>query len=224
MPSTRFDPDFIPCAFKHTTLQIPTPLVISMSRDAPMNLATVSIESNPVDLKFRYRARRSNRRGVQILEALLVIPILLISLAAFFQFGPMVTVQQAVTQASIETAREISKIYEFDISDPGDQAEAVEVVNTILGVHGIQVGDPGLLVILEDFNGVACLGDAALETTYCPASSTVTDGAEFKVTLILSLENAPVPNVLGAYCVDLSNRHYQVTSVSRNNCLSTQTP
>lgn len=189
-----------------------------------MNLATVSIESTPVDLKLMNRARRSSRRGVQILEAVLVIPILLIALAAFFQFGPMVTVQQAVTQASVETAREISKIYEFDISDPVDQAEAVEVVNNILGVHGIQVGDPGLLVILEDFDGVACLGDASLETTYCPASTTVTEMAEFKVTIILSLENAPVPNVLGAYCVDLSDRHYQVTSVSRNNCLLPPTP
>lgn len=224
MRSTRFDLDFIPWAFKAATVQILTSPVNSICRDAPMNLATVSIESNPVGLRFRNRARRSNRRGVQILEALLVIPILLIALAAFFQFGPMVTVQQTVTQASIETAREISKIYEFDISDSGDQAEAVEVVNDILGVHGIQVGDPGLLVILEDFSGVACLGDAALETTYCPASTTVTDGAEFKVTLILSLANAPVPNVLGAYCVDLSDRHYQVTSVSRNNCLSNQTP
>ena len=184
-----------------------------------MNLTTLPIETCVEEFESRSRCRRSIRRGVQILEALLVIPILLIALAAFFQFGPMVTVQQTVTQASVETAREISKIYEFDINDTTDTDKAAEVVNDIVGVHGIQVGDPGLLVILEDFNDVVCLGDNSLDSTFCPPTTTITDMAEFKVTVILLLENAPVPNVLGGYCVDLFDRHYEVTSVARNECL-----
>ena len=166
------------------------------------------------------RVRRGvPRRGVQVLEALLVIPILLIAMAAFFQFGPLVIVQHATTNAAAETAREISKIYEFDINDPIDIAKAESVVNEVLGVHGITVGDPGLLVVIEDENGVACIGDASLEPKFCPPNSSITDVSEVKVTVILMLEDAPVPNVLEVYCVDLSEKRYEVCSTARKSCV-----
>ena len=98
--------------------------------------------------------RRRLRRGIQSLEAVLAIPVLLIAMFAFFQFGPLVTVQQAVTQATIETAREISKVHKFDLSDSADLAVAENVVNEILGVNGIQVGNSGLLIIFEDISSV----------------------------------------------------------------------
>ncbi|MEC7979163.1 MAG: TadE family protein, partial [Planctomycetota bacterium] len=79
--------------------------------------------------------RRRLRSGIQTLEAVLAIPVLLIGMFAFFQFGPLVTVQQAVTQAAIETAREISKVHMFDLSDAVDLAVAENVVNEVLGVH-----------------------------------------------------------------------------------------
>lgn len=181
------------------------------------------LESCETSLALGSDRRRRLRRGIQTLEAVLAIPILLIAMFAFFQFGPLVTVQQAVTQATVEAAREISKVHMFDLSDSSDLAVAEDVVNEVLGVHGIQVGDSGLLVILEDASGVECLGDALLEPTHCPAATSVTDVAEYKVTLILRLENSPIPNVLGSYCVDLSDKYFQVTSVSRNHCVMPST-
>lgn len=187
-----------------------------------MNLKD-QLESCAMLLTLGSDRRRRLRSGIQTLEAVLAIPVLLIGMFAFFQFGPLVTVQQAVTQATIETAREISKVHMFDLSDSVDLAVAENVVNEVLGVHGIQVGDSGLLVILEDISGVECLGDALLEPTHCPASTSVTDASEYKVTLILRLENSPIPNVLGSYCVDLSDKYFQVTSVSRNHCVMPST-
>ena len=121
-----------------------------------MNLKN-QFESCKTSLTSGSDARRRLRSGIQTLEAVLAIPILLIAMFAFFQFGPLVTVQQAVTQATVETAREISKVHRFDLSDSADLAVAEDVVNEVLGVHGIQVGDSGLLVILEDVSGVECL-------------------------------------------------------------------
>lgn len=181
------------------------------------------LESCETSLALGSDRRLRLRRGIQTLEAVLAIPILLIAMFAFFQFGPLVTVQQAVTQATVEAAREISKVHMFDLSDSSDLAVAEDVVNEVLGVHGIQVGDSGLLVILEDASGVECLGDALLEPTHCPAATSVTDVAEYKVTLILRLETSPIPNVLGSYCVDLSDKYFQVTSVSRNHCVMPST-
>lgn len=166
-------------------------------------------------------ARQKGRReGLQILETLLVLPVVLILLAAVFQFGPMVVVQQTVTNTAEETSREIAKIYEFDITDPVDLAKAEEVANSVLGAgHGLSTASPGVLLIIENFEGVACLGDPALEATFCPAMTSITDVAEIKVTVILTIEDAPVPQVMNTFCIDLSDRYYQVSSITRKDCV-----
>lgn len=163
--------------------------------------------------------RRGARSGLQVLEMLLVLPIVLIVLLAFFQFGPLVLVQQTVTNAAEETSREITKICEFDISDPDDLAKAEDVVNTVLRAgHDLSTGSPGVLVVIENSDGVACLGDASLEPDFCPMTSSITDAAETRVTIILRIEDAPVPQVLQTFCIDFSDRYFQVSSLTRKDC------
>ena len=158
------------------------------------------------------------RRGVQVLESLLVIPICLLLVLAFVQFGATVTVHHAVLNAATETARELSKVPGFDITDPNDLDEAVEVIDEILGIHGVTLGQPGLIVIIEDSNGVACLGDAALESEFCPSQSSIVDELEIKVCVILLIDNSPVPQFLDAYCIDFSGKRYEYCSIARRDC------
>ena len=155
------------------------------------------------------------RRGAQTLEILLVLPIFIIGFLAVIQFGVMILIHHAALNATEETARELSKVYEFDATDPQDIDEVSEVADEIMGVHGITLGDPGLLVVVEDINGVACLGDPALEPRFCPPVSSVSDNRNVKVSLFLLIENTPVPQLLKTFCIDFTDKHYQFCSIMR---------
>ncbi len=168
--------------------------------------------------KLRSRTLRS-RRGVQVLEAILVIPLCLIVILAFFDFGILMTVHHAGLNVAVETARELSKVPQFDISDPNDLDEVSEVVNDILGIHGITLGEQGLLVIVEDANGFACLtGDTFMESRFCPSQTTITDDFEIKVTIVWLRENSPVPQLLRPFCVLDTDVYYQFCSIARRDC------
>ncbi len=179
---------------------------------------------HPTTVNFRINPTASGgtgqtRRGVQILEGLLVLPILLIAFVAFCQFGPLLIVQSTLTSAAEETAREISKMYAFDINDPSGIAKAEGVANTILfAAHGLSTASPGLLLIMENADGVACSGDTVLDGLYCPATTSVTDLDETRVTLILNMNDSPVPQVLQTFGVDISDQRYQVAAVVRKDC------
>lgn len=169
---------------------------------------------------FNSRRRVDTRRGVQILESILVLPILLIAILACFQFGPVMIVQATLTNAAEETARETSKIYQFDISDATDVDKSEAVANTILAAaHGLTTASPGVLLILENSDGVACRGDAAMEALYCPAATSVTDSMQTKATILLNVDDAPVPLVLQTFCVDISDQRFQIAAVVRSDCL-----
>ena len=160
--------------------------------------------------------RVRSRRGVQILESVLVLPILLIAFLAIFQFGPLMIMQASLTNAAEETARETSKIYEFDINDATDVNKSESVANTILGAaHGLSTASPGVLLILENIDGVACRGDAALESLYCPAATSITDSLETRATLIVNISDAPVPQLLQTFGVTLSDQRFQIPAVVR---------
>jgi len=173
-----------------------------------------------VKRQFNSRHRGNARRGIQILEMILVLPILLIAILACFQFGPVMIVQGTLTNAAEETARETAKIYQFDISDAADVDKSEAVANTILAAaHGLTTASPGVLLILENADGVACRGDAALEALHCPAATSVTDASETKATILLNVDDAPIPQVLETFCVDISGQRFQIAAVVRSDCL-----
>lgn len=158
--------------------------------------------------------RTPARNGAATLEAILVIPVCVVTAMAFFQFGPMLLVEQTLRCVALETARETSKVPEFSLSDPDDRQVVERVANEVLEIHGRSLGDPGILVVVEDDEDVACFGDNQLENEFCPPQTTVTSDDAIKVTVIMNLSDAPVPNLLKTFCIDLFDRHYAITSIA----------
>ncbi|GIX02541.1 MAG: hypothetical protein KatS3mg112_1478 [Thermogutta sp.] len=85
--------------------------------------------------------RRSSRRGSLTLEAVLVLPILLLATLAVVQFGVLMLIEQTITHAVTVAAREAGKGADIDAT--------VLSVNAVLGLHGLSVG-PGATLVLED--------------------------------------------------------------------------
>jgi len=155
--------------------------------------------------------RRHLRRGIQVLEALLVIPILLIAIMSGFLFGPLIAVDQSTRSAAEDAAREGAK-------QRGSQVVeeiVMEVVTPILAIHNLSpTTGGGAMVIVEQLDEVSCLGDTGLWND-CPVSSTVTDPAEVRVTVRVSVAAAPIPQVLAYFGVDLSSRTLECTALGR---------
>jgi Flp pilus assembly protein TadG len=58
--------------------------------------------------RFR-RSRCHRRRGGLVVEALMIIPLLVIATIATIEFGSVISLQQTVSQAAIEGARAAAK-------------------------------------------------------------------------------------------------------------------
>lgn len=148
------------------------------------------------------------RRGIETLEVLLALPVLVIVTMAFFQFGITMVVHHAVMASAAEGAREAAK--------GATAAEVGTVVETVLSAHGLTVAaNSGVMVIVEDDTNVDCIGDTVTFAAECPMATSITDPDEVRVTVLVSFDVAPVPNVLATYFVDFSGKRYELSSVAR---------
>ena len=160
------------------------------------------------------------RAGAATLESLLVIPILLFAFLAAMEYGMMMTVHHAVMSAATEAAREGAKVpTNLGAADSTRILDALEatVESMLLTSHGLTVvPDSGVFLIVEDSTGIASRGQV-IGTV--PAATGITDPAEVRVTIRVNFSNARVPNWLSAYCLDLSGKYFEMSSVSRRDCV-----
>jgi len=156
--------------------------------------------------------RQRSRRGIQVLEAILVLPILLIAILSGFLFAPLMAVNQATISAAEEAAREGAK----QLGNQVVEDIVLETAGPILAVHGLRLEDEGgAMVIIEQFEQpVICRGDIGVWND-CPNTSTVTDAAEVRVTVRVAVKAAPIPQVLKYFGVDLSSQTLECTALAR---------
>ena len=147
--------------------------------------------------------RRSRRRGLQTLEVVLVLPILLLVSLAIFQFGILVLVQQSVAHAATVTAREAAKGADVD--------ELVLVANQILGPHCIEIGTDAA-VVLEDVVAAQTL-DYQGSLTCNPPVDPPTDADEVRTTICVGLNQKPFLTALKAYSIDFSGKRFEISSL-----------
>ncbi|MEX1039612.1 MAG: TadE family protein [Pirellulaceae bacterium] len=170
-----------------------------------------SIDPCGACIRRSFIGRCHSRRGIEVLEAILVIPILLIAILSGFLFGPLIAVDQMTRSAAEDAAREGAK------QRGGQVVEEIvaEVVTPILAVHGLSL-DPGggAMVIVEQLNQVSCLGDVT-QWNDCPETSSVIHFAEVRVTVRVAVEAAPIPQVLAYFGIDLTPRTLECTAVAR---------
>lgn len=152
------------------------------------------------------RIRRSSRRrrGGLTLEFLLIFLILVVAVFASFQFGIAMVIRQAISHSATVAAREAGKFADAD--------ELALVVNQILCVHQLAVGDD-VTVILEDPENldepVAIRGNVPCDP---PAEPLLIEHA-VRVTVCVRIDSAPFYNALACYGVDFTGKHFQFSSV-----------
>ena len=147
--------------------------------------------------------RFRRRHGLQTLELVLVLPILMLVTIGVFQFAVLMLVQQAVTHAATVGAREAGK--------GADVEELVDVVEAILAPHDIKIG-PHASVTLEDPTATSPVEQRG--SLACPPPSTPSlDSDEVRVTVCLDLTSKPLLNALKSNGIDLMGKRFRISSV-----------
>ena len=160
-----------------------------------------------------FRRARRQRRGVETLEVLVALPILIIATLAIIQFGVMLLVQQAVTQAATVGAREAAK-------GANVTAVAQEVTNVLQGTHGIgisNVAGSGAKVALETTDGAAVVtttqfGDPGLT---CSPPSITLGANEVRVTVCVALTKSPLLNLLATFGFNVTGKRMELSSLAK---------
>jgi len=151
------------------------------------------------------QARR--RRGAVTIEALVVIPLLVIVTFAAFQFAGTIAVEQAVSYAATVGARESGK-YATD-------AEIETTVENALAPFSIVLGDEAS-VFVERFESSGSLSNSLIGTF--PLTAPVTPAlvaGETRVTVGVSLSLAPLARLLGNFGLDFSAGTFTASSLVR---------
>ena len=175
---------------------------------------------------------RRHRPGAVLVEFLLSFPILFIITLALFQFGILILVQQAITAAAVQGAREGAKIGHGDSMD--DVADGVaETVDQYLSVHGLVFDTKGtdpdvdndtnpdqVRVLIERNPSTGATqtrqrGNTALD---CEANGPLPGEDEIRITVCVQLTDStgchPVPNWLSAFGLSFSDREFQISSLA----------
>ncbi|MHC2070604.1 TadE/TadG family type IV pilus assembly protein [Bremerella sp. T1] len=160
---------------------------------------------------------RQKRHGIQVLEVLLLFPVLLIATFSFFVLGPTVTVRQAVQHAAEETAREVAK----KVGTQTTTIIATEVVNEVLSVHGLEgtnmplaLAPSGVRVDVWEYDALGMaiettsLGDLTIPApTNPPNMGNFTNPDQVIAQVTVAVDDAPIPNVLSEMKFDISGRY-----------------
>ena len=142
---------------------------------------------------------KSRRRGIAVLEFILVMPALFLTLLAGVQFGSLMTLHSSLQATAIEAAR-ISAL-NCDPSDIDDR------VNEFLAIHGLQLGTGVLLIVQDSLGIVHESGDGTLTSIHMagrPPDSTL------RATLVVSMDATPLPNLLERFCLDYSDHQFEL--------------
>lgn len=149
--------------------------------------------------------RKRLRSGVQTLELVIAFPVLLIASLAILQFAVVSTFRATVEGAVAEAAREAAKTL-----DPADAPQAAHATfNQALQLHGISTSTPKIALAIDRVGSRTVFGDP----TFAPSPAAVF-GNEVRVTASVSLQNAPVLNLLKTFGLDFDQRTIETTHVS----------
>ena len=157
-------------------------------------------------MRLRQRARK--RRGVETLELILVLPVLVILIVFCVQFAMVAIFQSAVVHAATVGAREAGKGADLDT--------IVDAVQRIVGVNCIAISDvngSGTKIILEDADSMLPpeeFGDPLLDCTL-PANALGPN--QVRVTVCVDLTATPFCNALAAWGVTFAGRELKASSL-----------
>jgi hypothetical protein len=135
------------------------------------------------------------------LQLIIALPVLVIALLATIQYAILMIVLGAVTHAATVGARETGKGV--------DTATVVQVVDTVLGVHGIAIG-PNATVVVERFG----MAPDVVGGVPCSPMGPAIGPDDVRVTVCVDLTTAPLINCLTMFGLDFTGRRLEVSAVS----------
>jgi Flp pilus assembly protein TadG len=157
----------------------------------------------------RLHQAHSKRRGIETLEAIVALPILLIATLASLEFGILFLVYAAITSAATEGAREAAK--------GANISEVVAVVEEMLSPYNLTVTSDGDVVVRRQDN----FDDDTLPNPNntgitCTPEGPSPNSLEVKVTVCVDVSdgNAPVPDWLGTFGLSLADRVITISSLA----------
>lgn len=134
------------------------------------------------------------RRASVTLEAILVIPILVIATVALVQFFITAAVHQAAVSASVEGAK-VAALAGSDMNDVRDK------VNEVLGAVNLAVGNK-VRVVRQTSTSTTTRGSFVCTPPAMPALA----AGEVRVTVCIDLTASPMLNALQSFGVNVSGR------------------
>lgn len=176
----------------------------------------LKLAANSAHWRHRGDVRRA---GVVSFQSMLAIPILLFAFMAAVEYGTMMTVHHAVMAAATEGAREGAKVPTDLATNSTRVLDALEATaeEVLFKTHGLTVvPNSGVFLIVEDSSGIASRGQV-IGTV--PGATGITDPAEVRLTIRVKFSNARIPNLLGVFSVDLSSKYFEMSSISRRDCV-----
>jgi Flp pilus assembly protein TadG len=174
----------------------------------------------PTLTRRRFAVRRAARRAVLVLQLLVVLPLLLITTLACFEFGMVFMVDQALLTAATQGARIAAK--------GGGMTNVVAAVNQTLSVYGIQIqsSSSDANIVLEkagsstvNYTSVSCTpAGPTLQTT--PAETRVTVCLAYRAAASNSawLAGRSIPDWLQVYGFSWGSTQFRVSAL----CLTDQ--
>lgn len=158
----------------------------------------------------------TKREGAITLEFVIAFPVLIITFLAVLQFAILALVQQAVTAAAIEGAREGARVASTHNS-------IATVVQSFLATHsltftttGTNVGDDARVFIEHPTLGNADRGD---DTIVCTANGAALAADQVRVTVCLHVSDPltgkkPVPDLLSSFGMTLTTYRFEISAIA----------
>jgi Flp pilus assembly protein TadG len=162
-------------------------------------------------------ARRPARRGVEALEVVLALPILLVATIAVFEFGIVMLTQQTITTSAVEGVREAVKDAATLNGIAARVQEFVAVHNLTFSTTGTNAADDVRVVVEDGSGGAGIAGDRGNTTLNCSASGGALTATQARVTVCVRMTNGsnqPVPDWLSTFGFPLSGRTFEVSAIA----------
>jgi Flp pilus assembly protein TadG len=178
----------------------------------------MNCRSRTSPIKDAPHRNRRKQRGAVTLEAIAVLPPLLILFLAVLEFGIAILTQQAVTSASLEGVRTAARENATTNGVAADVLQFLAVHEVSFNTTGTNVVDDARVVIEVGAAGpVGLAGERGNTTLPCTPNGGALASNQVRVTVCVRMTNGvnqPVPDWLSTFGFSTVGRNIEVSSLT----------
>lgn len=180
-----------------------------------MHTSSYRNPNRPGQSPVRRRAVGHARRGIEVFELLIVMPVIIVATFALFEFGFMLLTFQTIATAVDEGVREAARLNTVSTSDKLNAVETV-VSNYLHAQNAnITLNTDGNILLEDGPNGTSQQLNF-LNPVSPPGTPATVAANEVRVTVSLRLTNAtnaPVPDFLNYFGFTTSGMFFEVSAL-----------